>query len=317
MKRRKVWIDCDPGHDDVMALLITLAHPEIFELLGLTTVCGNNLAERVTENLLHVLEWIGRSDVPAARGAVKPLQRDPEPQAAHGYNGLEGFEFPPLHTAPVSLDGVSYLHTCLQASPEPVTIMALAPLTNLALLIEQHPEDLPKIAEIVLMGGALTGGNILPHAEFNIYADPEAAAAVFACPVKITVLPLEGCAYCTVGEAEIAQLKAGHGKVEQMAGALLDFFAEYGRHHGMQAFTVFDAGVPYYLLHPERFALKTGRISIVCSGQTTRGQTVFTEDPAGAVKVLLQTDPRLFARELMNSIHTVSEKEKENEAHGS
>jgi inosine-uridine nucleoside N-ribohydrolase len=102
-----------------------------------------------------------------------------------------------------------------------------------------------------------------------------------------------------------------------MAGALLDFFAEYGRHHDMQAFTVFDAGVPYYLLHPERFTQKIGRISIVCSGQTTRGQTVFTEDPTGAVKVLLQTDPRLFSRELMNSIHTVSEKEKENEAHGS
>lgn len=305
---RKVIIDCDPGHDDVMAILETLAHPETFELLGITTVCGNNLCERVTENALHVLEWIGRTDIPVARGALKPLVYDPEPQAAHGYNGLEGFEFPDAITEPVSLNAPEWIHEQLQNAIEPVTIMALAPLTNLALLLRKWPEDAEQIEEIVMMGGSVHGGNILKYAEFNVYADPHALKEVSESRIPITILPLEACADCTITELEISDWKNSSGKVAQMAGALMDFFAEYGRHHGMQAYTVFDLGVPYYLLHSERFTGSMHAMEVVTEGEETRGHTIFTE--GNRVKVLEHTDPLAFRKEIRTCIEQLDQEEK-------
>lgn len=302
---RKVIIDCDPGHDDVMAILETLAHPETFELLGISTICGNNLCERVTENALHVLEWIGRTDIPVARGSLKPLVYDPEPQAAHGYNGLEGYEFPDPVTEPVSLNAPEWIHEQLQKSAEPVTILALAPLTNLAWLLRKWPEDADKIETIVMMGGAVSGGNILKHAEFNVYADPHALKEVAESTIPLTILPLEACADCTITEQEISGWKKDSGKTAQMAGALMDFFAEYGRHHGMHAYTVFDLGVPYYLLHPERFSSSMHAMEVVTQGEETRGQTIFRE--GNRVKVLEHTDPIAFRKEICSCIRKLDQ----------
>ena len=300
MKKRNVIIDCDPGHDDVMAILETIAHPEAFELAGITTVCGNNICERVTENALHVLEWIGRMDIPVARGALKPLVYDPEPQAAHGCNGLEGFEFPDLVSSPVSLDAPQWIHEQLAASEVPVTIMALAPLTNIALLLRRWPEDVNKIEEVVMMGGSVYGGNILKYAEFNVYADPHALKEVAETSIPVTILPLEACADCTITEGEIRDWKNSSGKTAQMAGALMDFFAEYGRRHGMEAYTVFDLGVPYYLIYRERFTSSVHAMKVVTAGKETRGQTIFTE--GNRVRVLEHTDPILFRKEIRASI---------------
>ncbi len=305
---RKVIIDCDPGHDDVMAILETIAHPETFELLGITTVCGNNLCERVTENALHVLEWIGRTDIPVARGALKPLVYDPEPQAAHGYNGLEGFEFPAASIAPVSMNAPEWIHEQLNQSETPVTIMALAPLTNLALLLRKYPEDAERIEEIVMMGGSVHGGNILKYAEFNVYADPHALKEVSESRIPITILPLEACADCTITEEEIRGWKSSRGKIAQMAGALMDFFAEYGRHHDMHAYTVFDLGVPYFLLYPERFTSSMHAMEIVTEGAETRGQTIFAD--GDRVRVLEHTDPLAFRNEIRTCIEQLDQQEK-------
>ena len=298
---RKVIIDCDPGHDDVMAILETLAHPECFDLLGITTVCGNNLCERVTENALHVLEWIGRSDIPVARGALKPLVYDPAPQEAHGYNGLEGFEFPDSVTAPVSLDAAVWIHEQLKKVSTPVTIMALAPITNLALLFKKWPEDVEKIAEIVMMGGSVHGGNVLKYAEFNVYGDPQALKEVAETRIPITILPLEACNDCIITEQEISDCKKGPGKIAQMAGALLDFFAEDGRRDGIHEVTVFDLGVPYYLLYPERFTYSLHAMEVITSGKETRGQTIFKD--GDRVKVLEHTDPIAFRNEFQACIN--------------
>ena len=297
---RKVIIDCDPGHDDVMAIIETLAHPDSFELLGITTVCGNNLCELVTENVLHVLEWIGRSDIPVARGALKPLFYDPAPQEAHGYNGLEGFDFPESVTIPVSLDAPAWIHDHLQKSKTPVTIMALAPMTNIALLLSKWPEDSDKIKEIVMMGGSVHGGNVLKHAEFNVYGDPQALKEVAETNIPITILPLEACNDCTISEQEISDWKNDSGRIAQMAGALLDFFAEDGRREGVHEVTVFDLGVPYYLLYPNRFSYSMHAMEVVTTGKETRGQTVFTD--GNRVKVLEHTDTSSFRKEIITCI---------------
>jgi inosine-uridine nucleoside N-ribohydrolase len=173
-----ILIDCDPGHDDAMALLLALASPEL-ELLGVTTVHGNQTLEKTTANALRVLEFAGRGDVPVAAGADRPLVREPRVAAhVHGESGLDGPDLPPPVGTPVPEHAVEFLADRLRSADRPMTLIPTGPLTNIALLLAQYP-DAP-VERIVLMGGAIAEGNMTPAAEFNIWIDPEAAARVFA-----------------------------------------------------------------------------------------------------------------------------------------
>lgn len=171
-KKKYVLIDCNPGHDDIMAILDAIANPNIFHILGITTVCGNNLVPLITENMLNVLEYIHREDIPVCMGADKPLFYPPSPQAAHGYNGLEGFEFPKHTIKTIDQNVITFMKEKILSSSEPVTIMALVPLTNIATLLKEEPTLINQIEQLVVMGGSWYRGNVIPHAEFNIYADP-------------------------------------------------------------------------------------------------------------------------------------------------
>ena len=174
-----VIIDCDPGHDDAIALLLALASPEV-TLLGVTTVHGNQTLEKTTANAIRVLDLAGRADVAVAAGAERPLVRELTVAShVHGDSGLDGPALPPPGRAAGGEGAVDFMARAIAASPEPVTLVPTGPLTNVAQLLARTGGA--NVGRIVLMGGAIAEGNMTPAAEFNIWADPEAAQAVFRC----------------------------------------------------------------------------------------------------------------------------------------
>ncbi|HYY75348.1 MAG TPA: nucleoside hydrolase, partial [Gaiellaceae bacterium] len=160
-----ILLDCDPGHDDAIALLLALASPEV-ELLGVTTVGGNQTLAKTTANALRVLEFVGREDVPVAAGAERPLARELFVAAyVHGESGLDGPSLPAPRGAPVDQHAVDFLAERIAAAPRPVTLAPTGPLTNVALLLARHPDAAEGIERIVLMGGSIAEGNVTPAAE--------------------------------------------------------------------------------------------------------------------------------------------------------
>src|SRR5439155_10340756 len=183
-----IVIDCDPGHDDAIAILLALASPEV-ELIGVTTVAGNQTLDKTTRNALVTLEIAGRSEVPVAAGAEAPLRRDLRTAAhVHGETGLDGPELPEPSARPVRAHASDFLAQLIEPG---VVLVPTAPLTNLALMLGRHPDMSDRLERIVWMGGAIAEGNITPAAEFNCFVDPEAAAGVFSSGVPITMVGLD------------------------------------------------------------------------------------------------------------------------------
>jgi inosine-uridine nucleoside N-ribohydrolase len=214
-----VLIDCDPGHDDAMALLLALASPEL-ELLGVTTVHGNSTLENTTANALRVLEFAGHGHVPVAAGADRPPVREPRvAEHVHGATGLDGPDLPPPAGAPVAEHAVDFLADRLRAAGRPVTLIPTGPMTNVALLFARHPDAAEHLERIVLMGGAIAEGNVTPAAEFNIWADPEAAARVFAAGVDVTMVGLD-VTHRALMTADHAERLRASGRVGAMVAEL-------------------------------------------------------------------------------------------------
>ena len=192
---RKVIVDCDTGHDDIMAILSLLAHPDEIDVLGFTTVCGNNLMPRVTDNLCRVLSYLN-IDKKVACGYDSPLVLDPEPQDAHGESGLDGPVLPCSKLKPIDLKAVEFIKE-MALEHDKITIVALAPLTNIAMFIKTFPELKNKIECITLMGGSRSSGNILKRSEFNFYGDPHSADIVFRSNIPVIMSDIEICAECS------------------------------------------------------------------------------------------------------------------------
>ncbi|MBR2726279.1 MAG: nucleoside hydrolase [Solobacterium sp.] len=307
MAKRKIIIDCDPGHDDIMAILMALAHPEELELLGITTVAGNNHMRRVTENLLRTLTYLGRTDIPVSMGSDTALVLGPEPQDAHGVTGLDGFDFPEPAFTPVKEHAVEFMKNCILSSEDKVTIVALAPLTNVALLVLAYPEVKDRIEQIVLMGGSVYRGNMLARSEFNIYADPHAAEAVMRCGVPVVIAPLEVCDDCLISEDDIKRWEQIKKPAAQLCAGLMNFFAGYGRKRGWTEFTVFDLVTIMYLLYPDRFEGFRSSCHVVPDGKYTRGMTVIDEDGNGHVYTLMKADRKYLNERFLEAIDRLDE----------
>jgi inosine-uridine nucleoside N-ribohydrolase len=218
-----VLIDCDPGQDDALALLLALASPEL-DVLGISAVAGNQTLDKTTANALRVLELAGRSDIPVAAGADRPLVGDLVVAAdAHGESGLDGVDLPPASKGPVADHAKDFLAAQTAASDQPVTLVALGPLTNVALLLEAHPEAAAKVEHIVLMGGAIHEGNQTASAEFNIWIDPEAAARVFESGLDVTMVGLDVTNKAVLSSADADSLR-GAGPVAEAAADMVDFY---------------------------------------------------------------------------------------------
>ena len=284
---RKVIIDCDPGHDDIMAIMTALAHDSELELLSFCTVAGNQTVEKVTENILKVEEYLD-CDIPVYKGCDRPMVKLPKPQPqAHGESGLDGPVLRLKNKKAENLSAVEYYKEVL-SKEDKVTIVALAPLTNLAYLLKQAPELSAKIEQICLMGGALKGGNINKYGEFNIWHDPEAAKIVFDSNVEIIMAPIE---VCNAGGIYISETKRfrNKGKASQLVSDLLDYYCRYAIDRGWDQTAIFDLIPILYLLDPDLFTKARGIVEVITEGEDHQGQTVFKQGD-GNVTVLLDAD---------------------------
>ncbi|MGN7508746.1 pyrimidine-specific ribonucleoside hydrolase RihA [Aeromonas salmonicida] len=288
-----VILDCDPGHDDAIALILALASPEL-KVLAVTTSAGNQTQEKTLNNALRILTLLGRDDIPVAAGAPKPLARELIiADNVHGESGLDGPTLPDPAFAPQAMTGLELMAKCLRESPEPVTLVPTGPLTNIALLLAAHPELKPNIARIVLMGGAAGAGNWTPAAEFNIYVDPEAADMVFQSGIPITMCGLDVTHEAQVMDEDIARVRAIANPVARCVAGLLDFFMIYHRDPkwGFAGAPLHDPCTIAWLLAPALFHGVECRVDIETQGLHTTGMTVvdryqLTGKPANALVLL-------------------------------
>jgi len=264
----RIVIDCDPGHDDAIALLLALASPEV-DLAGVTTVAGNQTLPKTTANALRVLEHVGRGDVRVAAGADRPLVRDPFVAAhVHGETGLDGPALPPPQGTPVAAHAVEFLAQHAAGR----TLVAVGPLTNVALYLALHPDARPE--RIVVMGGAIAEGNVTPAAEFNIWADPEAARRVFESGVDVTMVGLDVTHKALMTPAHADRLR-GAGRAGKLVAELFDFYHRFhAATYGLPGSPVHDALAVAYVIRPELLELEHRHVAIDCESELCRGRTV-------------------------------------------
>jgi inosine-uridine nucleoside N-ribohydrolase len=267
-----IVLDCDPGHDDAIALLLALASPEL-ELLGVTTTYGNQTVDKTTANALRVLELVGRTDVPVARGAAGPLVR-PLVVAAHvhGESGLDGPSLPPPSIEPIATPALDWVAGAVAASTEPVTLVPTGPLTNVARYLDAH--GTAGIERIVLMGGAIAEGNMTPAAEFNIWADPEAAQIVFDSELDVTMIGLDVTHKAVTGPDVQRRLREA-GSIGVFVAELIEYFTVYHRQtYGWEGAPIHDAVAVAHVLRPGLVETKLRNVEVERVSELSLGRTV-------------------------------------------
>ena len=271
----KLILDCDPGHDDAVAILLAAGNPRL-DLLGITTVAGNQTLEKVTRNALAVCAQAGIR-VPVAVGAARPLVR-PQLIAGeiHGASGLDGpvlreptFEVDPRPAAQFIVD------TVMAHEPGTVHLVPIGPLTNIAMAIRLEPRIVERVKSVVLMGGAVAVHGRTPVTEFNIQADPEAAAAVFEAGWPLTMVPLDLTYQALATDEVLARIGAEGGELGGFVVEMLTFFGEqYRRERGLPAAPVHDPCAVARLIDPAVFTTRPAFVAVELTGTWTWGQTV-------------------------------------------
>jgi inosine-uridine nucleoside N-ribohydrolase len=266
-----IILDCDPGHDDAIAILLALASPEL-ELVAVTTVSGNQTLDKTTANALRILDFAGRSDLPVYAGADAPFVRQRDVAAhVHGESGLDGPDLPQPSRAAQEQHAVEYLAGAYRGSDKPV-LVATGPLTNIGLLFATHPDARPE--RIVLMGGAIGEGNRTPAAEFNIWADPEAAQRVFAEGLDTTMVGLDVTHRALIKDAHTEELR-GAGRVGSMVAELMDFYARFhkSRYPDLDGSPMHDPVCVAHLIDPTLMTVKDAFVEVDCSTGPSWGRT--------------------------------------------
>lgn len=271
--RKDLIIDCDPGHDDATAIFMALAHSDQYNLRAVTTVCGNNTLEKITKNAHYILSVV-KSEVEVAKGPETPLINEPIISAEfHGDSGMDG---PTLEVETTSKDSdksaVELMADILRDAKEKVTILALGPLTNVALLIKAYPQYLHKIERISLMGGGICHGNITPYAEFNIYVDPEAAQIVFSSGLPIVMCGLDVTEQVEILKEDYEYLRK-HSDAGRVFAELMDFYIKGSPAFGATGCVMHDPCAMAYLIDESLFEGKQARVHVDLVGET-RGRTV-------------------------------------------
>lgn len=270
MSKRPIIIDTDPGIDDALALAIALFSEEL-DVRLITTVAGNVSLENVTLNTLRLLSFFGK-DVPVAKGAAKPLIVEfIDASNVHGKTGMEGYDFPnPKEELLLSEHAVNAMRRVILESPEPITLVPIATLTNIALLLAMYPEVKSNIREIVMMGGSAGRGNKGVMSEFNIATDPEAAQMVFQSGIPIVMAGLDVGLKALVYPEDSEEIKA-MGKVGDMAYHL---FKRYRGGSFQTGLKMYDSCAIAYLLCPELFEVAETYVGVELHGTMTAGCTV-------------------------------------------
>jgi inosine-uridine nucleoside N-ribohydrolase len=262
----KIILDCDPGHDDAIALILALGSPEL-ELVGVTTVAGNQTLEKTTANAIRVLEHVGRTDIPVAAGADRPLVREARIAAnVHGETGLDGPDLPPAQGKPVDQHAVDFMAERIEPD---VVLVPTGPLTNVALLLARYPDVRPE--RIVLMGGAIAEGNVTPAAEFNIWGDPEAAARVFASGIDLTMVGLDVTHKALFADRHAERLE---GKAGTMVRELLAFYNRFHRVvYGFDGSPIHDALAVAQVFRPDLVETRHCGVKVDTGPELSRGRT--------------------------------------------
>jgi purine nucleosidase/pyrimidine-specific ribonucleoside hydrolase len=274
-----VVLDCDPGHDDAFAIMLAAADPGV-DLRAITTVSGNGPIEKVTENARRIGTLLGLSGVPIAEGAGRPLHGEAAGATEiHGESALDGAELPAPAVPLSPLAAVPQMLALLSAGPHPVTVIATGPLTNVATLLRDHPEAAARIGQISLMGGSNTRGNWAPLAEFNIWADPEAARIVFDSGRPIRMVGLDVTHQVLATPAVLDALRKQDTPLAHICADLLLFFAEaYRTTFDMPDPPLHDPLAVLAVIHPEWFTWKRTNVVVETAGVYTRGATVVDLD---------------------------------------
>lgn len=273
---KKIILDCDPGHDDAVAILLALGNPEI-EIVGITTVGGNQSLEKVTYNARAMLEAAHAHDIPVYAGSNRPLVREQEvAESIHGETGLDGVELP-IPTRPLEdMHAVNFIvKTIMESEPGTITLVPTGPLTNIALALRMEPRIAERVSEVVLMGGGFHEGNWSAVAEFNIIVDPEAAHIVFNAPWKLTMvgLDLTHQALCTP-EVQCRIEEIGTPLAVIVSG-LMDFFRKtYQDNQDFVDPPVHDPCTVAYLIDPSVVQTRRCPLDVELHGELTLGMTV-------------------------------------------
>ncbi len=266
-------LDCDPGHDDAIALLLALGSPEV-QLLGVTTVSGNQTLEKTTANAIRVLDHVGRGEIPVAAGAGRPLVRKRHVAAdVHGETGLDGPSLPPPSRSPEPNHAIDWIASTLEAGRGPVTLVATGPLTNVALFLARYPELATRLERIVLMGGAIGEGNVTPAAEFNIWVDPEAAHRVLTSGIELHMVGLDVTHQALMTPAHVQRLVAA-GVAGKLVADLYAFYARFHeRRYGWDGAPVHDAVAIAHVIDETILTTKHCGVVIDTASELSRGRT--------------------------------------------
>ncbi len=270
-----LWLDTDPGFDDWMAWALIAAEPG-WRLHGVSVVAGNAPLAVTLANALAIKAFHG-FECPIHAGCDRPLVQAPiTAQDVLGDDGMAttGARLPPATAAPTPGHGVQALIECVRAHPGRITLLAVGPLTNIATAFALAPELPALLAGLVIMGGSTQGGNATAAAEFNIHADPEAAARVFDCGVAVTMFGLNVCRQVAIGQAQVDRLRALGGVKAHLFAGYVDGYVDIGRQRGRPVQALYDPTPVAWLARPDLFTLQPARVEVELRGRFTRGMTV-------------------------------------------
>ena len=310
---KKIILDCDPGHDDALALAMAVASSKI-DLLAVTTSAGNQTPDKTLNNAMRMLTLLKREDIPVASGnktpLVKPLETAPE---VHGKTGLDGADLPDPDFKVQPIPAIELIARTLQKSDEKVTLVVTGPMTNAALFLRVYPNlAKKKINQIVFMGGAMGLGNWRPSVEFNIFVDPEAAKIVMNFGIPLVMAPLNVTHQAQIMKDEIKQIGKIGNRVGDAFYGLLNFFEQYHENPkwGFKGAPLHDPCTIAWLIDPSMFKSEKMNVDVETQGDLTRGETVCDYyEMTGKLKnteVLLEIDREEFIHLVMDSISSFS-----------
>ena len=276
----RIILDCDPGIDDALAIAFAHGHPGI-ELTGITTVAGNVGLDKTTANALAVCEFIGAAGTPVTAGSAGPLLRPAlDARHVHGDSGLGGAVLPPPAASPAPGHAIDYIIDTVAAAPGQITLVATGPLTNIALAVRREPRLVEWVRAFAIMGGSAGRGNVTPAAEYNIWADPEAAAVVFRAGWTVNVLGLDVTLRTGATEAVLRQMAELGPLGTQL---LLPALEQYRSEREPEGPPVHDVCAVAWVAEPELFGLVPAQVQVELAGQLTAGMTVIDFAAGGGI----------------------------------
>jgi purine nucleosidase len=311
--KRRIILDTDPGQDDAVAMLLALASPGELEVLGVVAVAGNVPLPRTAANARRVLELAGRTDIPVFAGCSRHMRRKAvTAEHVHGPTGLDGSGLPDPTMPMSATHGVDYLIETIMASPAgSITLCTLGPLTDIAMALVKAPGIGSRIAEIVMMAGAcFEGGNITPAAEFNVFADPDAADIVLRSGIAITMAPLDVTHRVLVTPERLERLRSIGNRAAQAVTGMLRFSENFDREkYRWAGAPLHDPNVIAYLLEPALYEGRTINVTVETASDLTLGMTVAdwwrVTDRPGNVRFLRSVDAAGFFQLLTERLRTL------------